>query len=79
MFHVVHLTSALASTSGFMDGWKSLIPSKCRRGAMAKLLISSGRPLEGVSENVPSSVCLPVSATNNEGIVKVKHIPTTKS
>ena len=43
---------------------------------MAKLLISSGRPLEGVSENVPPSVCLAVSATNNGGIVKVKHIPT---
>ena len=46
---------------------------------MAKLLISSGMPLEEVSENVPPSVCLAVSATNNEGIAKVKHIPTSSS
>ena len=44
---------------------------------MAKLLISSGMLLEGVAENEPSSVCLSVSATNNEGIAKVKHIPTS--
>ena len=75
--NVADLTSALASMSGFMDGWKSLILSKWRRGAIAKLLISSGMLLEGVAENEPSSVCLFVSATNNEGIAKVKHIPTS--
>ena len=44
---------------------------------MAKLLISSGMLLEGVAENESSSVCLFVSATNNEGIAKVKHVPTS--
>lgn len=75
--NVAHLTSALALISGFIDGWKSLILSKWRRGAMAKLLISSGMLLEGVAENESSSVCLFVSATNNEGTAKVKHVPTS--